>query len=367
MTSIVNFGDFLRATRDVKYTSPETLIIEASKNTYFISRALKGQPLSDTFKGGSKLVEKILAGTNNNFSFYAPNATFSPSSTDTLKEIEVNWAFAQAHFVWTDETTTLNAGDPIKFIDLKKAYEAGALVDTLNGMERSVWAAPNYDKMESVAASPREAYSILSFVTRDGLVPAVGNGGIATGSSAWSTLQTLSPSAAGNEWYRNAYKSYTASKPSDIDTGIIPGLDDLTMQVRFEMPTALRKYSENEKLQKQTIVTNRQGVTKYKAALRANNDRMDMLKDPAISGPQFQGIPVEYVSELDNAGWTDNQPDYLLLNFDYLRMFIHSDWFLKSKSTDGGSTQPNSHVEYYFSWFNWICRSRRRQGRLFAA
>ncbi len=365
MPGLASFSDFLLATRDVKFSSKDTLINEATLNTYFMARMLKGKGVDEVFKGGTKLKEHVLASTNGNFSFYDPNQEFSPSQTDTLKAIEVNWAFAQTHFVFTKETVTLNAGDPNAYVNLKKSYEMGAQTDNVNGLENALWAKPDSAAMETATAKVRQPYSIPALITRNGLVPSSTNGGIATGSADWTTLQTLPTST--NDWYKNKFKTYSATKPTDPDEGIIPALDDLTMQVQFEMPTALKKYSESEKLQRQVIATSREGVTLYKKALRALNDRMDSLRDPAISAAQYQGIPVEYVAKLDEAGWTTNQPDYFVVNFNYLKSIFHNEWYMLEELTNGGSKQPNTWVQWYFTWYQMICTSRRRQGRLYAA
>jgi hypothetical protein len=365
MPALPSFGDFLLATRDVKFASKETLVNEATKNTYFLTRCLKGKGVNEVFKGGTKLVEDVLANTSGNFSFYNPNQEFSPSATDTLKRIEVPWAFAQTHYVYTKETTKLNAGDPNAYVNLKKAYEMGAQTDNINGMETALWTKPNFDLMESASAETRHPYSIPAFITRDGLVPASGNGGIATDSSPWTSLQTLSPTTF--PWYRNKFKSYSAADPTNPDTGIVAMFDDLTLQVQFDMPTALKKYSEQESLQKQVIATNKDGVTLYKKSLRALNDRMNDLRDPAISGPQYLGIPIDYVALLDEAGWTANQPDYFLINFNYMKPIFHEEMYMDEVLKDGGAKQPNTNVVYYFTWYNFINTSRRRQGRGYAA
>jgi hypothetical protein len=360
--ALLNHADFLAATRDTRVVDQSTLLNEATKNTYFFfSRMMKSN--EKKFRGGTKLVDRIQGDEAGTFSFYSPNDEFSPTQVDTLKSIEVNWAFAQSHYVLIKETAALNQGDSNAYLDYIKSLEQGCVVDTVNGLEEALWATPATATMESTAADPVNPYSLLCFNTRDGLAPSSTNGGV-TGSD-WTTLQQLNPS---NEtWYRNKFKSYTAATPDDPDAGLIASMDDIVLQTRFEMPDALNKYTESDSLQKHCITTSRDGIVFYKARLRALNDRMEQLRDPAINGPQFNGVPLIYVSELDNQGWTDNQPDYLFWNFNWLSPFFHTDMYMDEKIADGGSKQPNSTVVFKFSWMNLICRSRRRQGRVFAA
>lgn len=364
MSSLPSFSDFLIATRDQKFTKKDTLLNEATKQNYFLSRMLKGQDVTKVFKGGDLIKEQINAADAGTFSFYGPGMKFSPTQRNTLKEVSVPWAYAQAHVVYTDEETTLNEGDPDRFLNLKKAYEQTCMVDTINGIEKNLWASPNSDTMENAGAEVKQAYSIPTFVTRDGAVPSAGNGGIAAGSGAWSTIETVP--VATNDWFKNAVGTYDVSDLASDGNVLLSEFDRMVNQVQFKMPSALEKWSESDDLKKMVIPTSNDGTVVYKAALRAANDRMDMLKDPAIMGPQFQGIPVEYVSELDNAGWTVGQPDYFFLNLEYLSPFFHNSWYMKDRMKDGGATQPTTNVMYKFTWYNLFCRSRRRQGRLSA-
>jgi hypothetical protein len=363
MAGLLSHRDFLEATRDQRVVGRGQILNEATKNTYFFfSRLFK--EVADHYKGGTKLVDKIQGETAGSFSFYSPNDEFSPRQVDTLTPIEVNWVFAQSHYVLIAETAVLNAGDPSAYLDYIKTLEQGCVVDTINGLEEALWATPNIETMEAVNADPREPYSILAFITRDGLAPSSTNGGVAAGTADWTTVESVNPSS--KPWFRNKFVSYASGSPDNVDTGLIAAFDDIVLQTHFEIPDPMTRYGESEDLRKFAIVTSRDGQTFYKARMRAANDRLDQLNDPAVRGPQYEGVPIIYVSELDNQGWTDNQPDYLFLNLNFLMPFFHSTMYMDEKITDGGSKQPNSTVVWKFSWYNLIIRSRRRQGRIFA-
>lgn len=367
MPKLVEFADFISATRDVKVTPPSTLLSEATKNTYFMGTMWQGHSEKDVFRGGKNLTERIQGVDAGNFGFYSPNDELSPNQQDTLKEVAVPWAFGQSHYVFTEETIGLNEGDTNAYVELKKSYEKQTVIDIVNGMEEALWADPNYDTMELASADPKIPYSIPCFVTQDGEVPASGNGGIASGSTAWTNIETLPPGT--NTWWKNKSANYTAGSEDDPDSGLLATFDDIVLQVGFDMPTGIpgQMWSDNETKRRQCFVTNRDGIVFYKSRLRQANDRMDSLKDPGIRGPQFEGIPIKYAAELDNAGWTANQPDYFCLNFSFLFPYMRSGWFMKEKLTDGGAKQPNTHVVYKFVHYNLFCRSRRRQGRVSAS
>lgn len=361
--ALIQHRDFLESTRDQRVVGREVLLNEATKNTYFFFSNMF-MSVEEHFRGGTKLVDKIQGDSAGSFSFYSPNDEFSPRQVDTLTPIEVNWAFAQSHYVLIRETAGLNSGDPIAYLDYIKSLEQGCVVDTINGLEEALWASPNVETMEAVNADPREPYSILAFITRDGLAPAAGNGGVTAGTADWTTVETVDP--VQKTFFQNKFVSYASATPDDETTGLIAAFDDIVLQTHFEIPDPYRRYAESEDLRKYCITTSRDGVTFYKARMRAANDRLDYLNDPMVRGPQYEGIPIKYVSELDNQGWTDNQPDYLFLNLNFLVPFFHTDMYMDEVVTDGGSKQPNSTVVYKFTWYNLINRSRRRQGRIFA-
>jgi hypothetical protein len=364
-SSLTSFHDFNIATRDVPVSSAETLRNEVTKNTYFLDTMIGDGDIKKLMRGGKKLVDQIQGGTGNTYAPYDPGVEETPQASNNLVEVEVLWTFNRAYYVYDDEEVDLNDGDTSRYVKLKKSYELSCMVDMVNGMEEQLWAAPNYDTMEG-GTTPRDPYSLLAFNTRDGEVPAAGNGGIAAGSSAWAAIETLSPTL--NTWWKNKTATYTAATPDDPDAGLVKAFSSMVLKTKFEMPTALKTYQHPEagNLRKHKILTSEDGMTFYEARLRGLNDRMRVINDPHISDIQYKGVPLEYVAQLDSQGWTTNQPDYLFYNFNCIRPIFHTTWFMKQKMTDGGSKQPNRHVVWKFIWWNLFCDSRRRQGRISA-
>lgn len=357
-------ADWLLSTRDIRVAPRSTLLNQATLRRYFHDQMFKKHGLK--FKGGTKLVERIQFRDPNTWGPYNPNQEFAPRQHDTMTSIETNWAFYKADYTIIDETAELNTGDPNAYVDYIMSLEQGCKVDVANGIEKDLWALPNDGTMESpVGQTAGESYSILCFITRDGLAPSSTNGGIATGSSNWTTLQTKNPT--GNSWYQNQNRTYNSLTPDHADDGLVAGMDRMVEEVKFEMPDGVQSYVESDDLQSYVIATNLDGRAFYKSRLRELNDRMVHLHDPKISGPQYEGIPVKYVSELDKQNWTVGQPDYLFINLNWLVPWFHTDYFMKEKVTTGGPTQPNSTTVYKFTWKNLICRNRREQGRLYAA
>lgn len=362
----VNTYDFLQATREKRVVDHKRVLNEVSKSTYFcLSRMFKSA--EKKFKGGKSLKDFVLGSATSSGGFYNPHETFSIQNQDGLFPIDVPWAYHHRAYATVDEEIELNAGDAAAFVDMLMKQESGCVVDAANDWEEALWALPNKERMEDSATeqSAQKPYSVLSLVTRDGLAPSSSNGGLASGSSAWTTVQGINPST--NTFWQNANGTYSAADPTSLEDGIIPAFDDMLEDVKYESPDMLSKYVDDPSRQKRCIVTSKDGVVTYKKTLRASNDRMERLNDPTIQGPQFEGIPVKRVSELDGLGWTAGNPDYIWLDFEYLCPFFHTTHFFKEKIVPGGLEHPNKNGVYKFSWYNQILRSRRRMGRVYAA
>lgn len=362
----INIGDFLTATRETRLGNKKRILDEATKRNYFfLSRMFKNA--EEKFKGGDKLVDHIRGETLGNASTYNPTQRFNVTVRDTLTPISVYWAFVQSHYPIMDEAAKLNAGNPEAFVDYVMNLEQGCVTDTCNKLEELLWATPNSATMEAASTGdePRDPYSFLAFITRDGLAPSSTNGGVI--GSDWTTLETVN--VASKPWFKNQTGSYSAANPAaaDSDDGLIPQMDRMAENVAYESPEPLKTYADSDSLQKQVIVTNTDGVVLYRRCLRAVNDQMARLEDPSIKGPQHNGVPIKKVAQLDEVGWTSNQPDFLFLNLGEMYPFFHPDKHMDETITPPSHDHPNKHVVWKWNWMNVVCRSRRRQGRLYAA
>lgn len=234
-----------------------------------------------------------------------------------------------------------------------------------NGMEAALFAYPSATAMEADAG--KVAYSLLAFLDEIGT------------DHHWpgfTTVMGVDP-ATETRW-RNKIKTYDSANPFDEETGIIAGMDDLFLQVEYTAPETASEYFENDTLRKMKILTNREGTTKYKQALRRANDRLVSPQDPAYNSPVYSGVPVKYIASLDTAladqesavagtarAWQAGAPRYLFLNFNYIFPFFHSNQYMVSTGPiRGGVRQPDSWAVYKFVYYNIFLRSRQRQGVL---
>jgi len=370
MPGIVSFADFILATRDVKLTTQKEAINEATKHTYFLSNMLKGRDTSDVFRGGTKLVERVMATDNGSFKFYQPGDEFNPTGVDTLKKIEVDWRFAMAHFVFYDEETELNSGDENAYLDLKRTYEQAAMTSNFNGMEDALWTAPNAAGMETGGTGGTAAFSIPTFINEN--TNTIPNG--------FSTLMTVDPSV--NPWWQNQKSAYTAANIADTTggaTSLLASLADMWLNIKFEKLQSASQWFESDDLKKMFIATNKDGHKQMSMLLQRLNNRLTPNRDdPAYPDPMYNGYPIMYVSDLDTApvftgtgvlGASNTNgvanvgyPRFYFANLRYLYACYHSQRYLYPIVKDGGAKAPTAHVMFYNTWYNVVCRSRRRQG-----
>lgn len=362
----INLADWLNITREERANTRKNVWNNATLRHYFhLSRMFTSA--EENFQSGDQLVDFVRFSEVGNGGFYNPVARFSHVTRDTTKKVTVYWAFYHNSYEFIREAAALNDKQGIALAKYTMTQEQRCEEDSLADIERALWALPNANTMESATiddSNHRRPYSIPCFITRDGLVPSSSNGGIASGSSAWTTLQGLNPSTIGTG-YQNQSDTYDTSDPFSDTVGIIPMMDRLHLACKFDKPDVLVKYEESKRM-KQVIATTRAGVTNYIIALRSVNDQMAMVNDPAIKGPQSYGTPVQPNDVLDTHGWTANRPDYLYVDLSVLKPFKNP--ALDDEVVTGPShDHPNKTLVHQFKAYNMICHDRRSLGRGYAA
>ncbi len=364
-TALEEFTDFVATTGPTYLKSAEDVVNEAVKNNYLLSACLANDA-KESIQGGESIKDVILFEDNGSFSTYKPNATFSPGNPQVTDTISVPWRFAKFEYTYTDQEVMLNGGSSQlnrkakfqQYKKLKRIKEQAAWTSGLNGMEDLITAAPSTSEMETTSGS--DPYSLFAFISEDttNYHP-----------SGWSTIQGVDP-AAESRW-RNQVSTYDHTSPLDNSDGIITSFDDMIEDVKFEPPQTRREYFENPTLNKCKILTSKQGVTLYKQALRANNDRLvggTSPQDPDYTNPVYSGIPVKKVDNLSTAAvYTSaveaaGEPRYYWVNFNYLKLILHADRHFVKKGPMVHPNQPFSYVCYFDVWFNLFCRSRQRHG-----
>ena len=356
MPPIQAFNNFQLATGQKVKTPPDQILNDATKNTYMLSRMLKGRGVSDSVQSGTKIIDRIMLVDSGTAVFYQPNDDLNILNPDTLTSISIEWKFLADHYSYTEQEVTLNSGNPQTYYkNLLKAKRQGCMTSLYNKMEEALWdnTTANFALMESTTG--KIPYSIPFFVTTDGLAP-----------SGVTTVETVNPSTS-SRW-QNQTETYDAVDLTDPDNGLVQAFDNMFLKVRFRSPRP-GEYFEDDSLQQMMIATSREGRVMWQRLTRDSNDRLvgNDLGGQAGPGLGYGGLPVEYVAELDNAGFSAGQPRYYFLNLKYLHPIFHSSEYMVEKPAMNNPRQPFSWVVWKSTYYNIALTSRRRQGCISAA
>ena len=383
-TALANFNDFMAATGPRYLSSAEDVINEAVKNTYVLSRFLRGRGTDKVIQGGKTINDVVLMDESSTYNHYQPNDTFSWTNPQVVDTLEIDWKFSVDHMSWTDQEIELNVGEGLSrdaqkvvYKKLKRIKEMRLWTSMLNGMENDLWAAPNEAGMETNTG--KIPYSIPSFIQEvDGALP---------NSFAGTDLQGLGVVATGSNYY-NQVSTYDANDPDGIIGGgtgssdsLIAAFDEMFLKCQFIPPATKQEYFESDNLSRQMIFASRTGVNQYKRALRASNDSLISAQDPAYNNPQYSGIDVIYVGSLDAAAiyaaaasatptyYAEDSASaqytgarYYWINANYLTPIYHARRYFEKHAPMRHPNQPFTSVQPVDCWWNLFCNSRKRQG-----
>jgi hypothetical protein len=440
MPSIQTFNDFMATTGPTYLTSADQVINEAVKNTYAFSRLLKNKTSEVTIQGGNEIRDVIMFDDSRTYDHYQPNDVFTwrnPQVTDTIK---APWRFSIDHMSWTDAEVELNTGETaastkVAYKRLKRIKEQRLWTSMTNGFEEDLWAPPSLAQME--VESGRLPYSLPFFITEIGrnFGGSLGLRGTRpfTASANTSTVMGLDPTV--DTRWTNIIEPYgynsgagIATEPSAAGVSLtfadkstlgqgagtttsitvnplFTAFDRMFMRIKYEAPSSHQEYFEKDTLNRQMILTSREGVQFYRRLLRLSNDTLVNYQDAAYSNPTYSGIPLTYCSDLDTAaifpahsatvadkfsgtaGVDYNEvvttnadgafsafgtesgsttiakgPRYFFVNGNYLTPIFHSKRYFKTHEVLRHPNQPFTYVMPVDCWHNLFCNSRQRHG-----
>jgi hypothetical protein len=436
MPSITTFNDFMTTTGPSYLTSADSVINEAVKNTYAFSRLLKGKTKEQTIQGGTEIRDVIMFDDSRTYDHYQPNDTFTWRNPQVTDYVRAPWRFHIDHMSWTDAEVELNTGETsgankAAYKRLKRIKEQRMWTSMLNGFEEDLWAVPNVANMESDTG--KLPYSLPYFLTEVGqdFGGSIGRRGTApftAASNAATTVMRISPFTE-SRW-TNAIELYDcragALTPLGASWGTVTNqnlvsntvysqgatsnhlignlfnaMDLMFMRVKYEAPSTRQQYFENDNLNRQMILTSRNGVQNYRNALRLSNDTLVSYQDASYSSPAYAGIDVTYCSDLDNAaiypanssavaqvcgastGYNSvavaagafpqfgtesgtntivQAPRYFFVNGNYLTPIFHARRYFKQHEVLRHPNQPFTYVQPVDCWSNLFCNSRQRHG-----
>lgn len=385
-TALSQFNDFVAATGPTYVSGPGDVINDAQKNTYSFGALMGGDTgRKKMVQGGANIRESIVFQSNGTFKYTLPGETQAWVNPQKLVKIQVEWRFSLAHMAWTRQEVLLN--DRIRYgteqarfqtyVDLRDEKEMLMWTDKWNGIETQAWVQPVTENME--ATDGKQPYSIPAFVNEftNGLFDPQ-----AAGETVWTTVEGIDPTVTtkGENNFVPQTRAYT-SETVNNSGNIISTFDNMWKDVRFEMPPTMQEYFQDPRYNRQCIYTSSVGQSVYQQLLRASQDAFVVAgrQDPAYADPQYMGIPVKWVSELDtatlyaNTAGTDvvaessanvnnKGPRYYWLNSQYLYPVFHDEMYFEKDEVSRHHNDVDTFVCPVATWYNIICTSRQRQG-----
>jgi len=386
MSALAAFTDLLVATKAASLSDPDKLVSQATQyRTTLFRRMMKGLSQKAMVQNGTKIVDHVQLKTVNRRRHYNPTDTFGYTGSNSLTQIEVPWRFSLVDMVTQEHELDLNQGDRVNVFKRVLAAKNAEMEQSFwEGNEDDLWAAPNFDTMESstlgegVTGAP---LSLRCFITADGAVPSASNGGIASGSSAWTSIMGVSPTTYPN--WKNQYETFdnTSATTRSADVGgVLDAMHRMWLDVQWESPDTTQKYFEDTRLNKMVIVCNKESMVELKRLATMMNNVLTPRHDIgwAAGGVVFNGLPITYLAKLDSidTGGTAGNGTYASgaltyqwrwINFNHIKPIFHSGHYRKRQEKDGGAAQPFSKVVIEDTWQNLWCANRREQGIVRAA
>lgn len=382
-TPLPNFQDFMYQTGPAILTSATDLINELQKQKYLFNQFLKGRLPEETVQGGSTIRDIIIFDDTNSFQWINPGAQVTVSNPQISTPIEVGWRFALNNMGWTDQEVELNGALSdmnatarfMQYKKVKRTKESGMWTSQYNGLEAALWYDPNgtatYNEMEGTSGTTLRPYSIPVFINEY-------TNGLPTN---WTTKMGVNP-AVNTAWkpYVGRYRTNDLNDSQGTQTGLIDAFEDTTLSIMFEGITSGpgAEYFEALKKNRMVIACSKLGLKSYKQVLRANNDRTLSPQDPGYDAPTYNGIPLTYVTYLDDlaiypsgsgnnvtensASATNPGPRYYFINGDYFLPIFHKRYYMKVDQPVKPVNQPDAWLQYVRTWTNNFCRSNRRHG-----
>ncbi len=402
--------DLVNRTGSGVFSSKEDIVNDAVKNTYGISPFLRGKGINELFKGGKNITDEWFPDEGSTATTHLPGATFSWSSPNTSKYWTAPWRFVMDHMSFIDQEDDLNGPEQMtgmgRFQQVKSMMygkKQRLMTSVMNKMDNLFFAEPDADLMEvtSSGSLATEPYSLGVFVNEytSGQFNGAGSAG-----TAWTTVEGINPTSSGNSKWKNAYATYDSSAlTATAATGtaitginnsgdVIAGFDDMITRVNFVPPTSFQEYFERPEVDRMFISTSRKGYNHFMASTRARQSTWVWTgggNNPNIGGLNYMGIPIHYWQGLDAAtlypnnrtlGSADNNvaegnsgsananmglgPRYYFLHPKYMLPVFHEKWYIRFRPQITPSDQPEATIVPVSTWYNFVCRSRQRQGIL---
>lgn len=423
-TPLSEFTTFAASQGPAWASGAEQLINDAHRNTFLFSRWASGKDVKmDMLQGGADIRDTIFLDYVSTFQRVNPNVELTAPNPQTGTTWNIPWAIATATMGWTEPEIDLNAGN------MSGKYRSQVYKKVLYQKHQNLWTevtealdneiirnVPNTTTMESdTPGGPRAVYGLHCFVNEyntsttpyatgaspaapligglngAGLIPS----GIDASGTAWTTVQNIDPTAAGQEnWrpYQGTYGTWQNGSASiDKNVAMSELFVAMSKAQRATGIMAMPKHSEysDPYTSPNVIYTGSEGIAYYEQALRGNQDQFRGVgktsgQDPDYDGPKFGRTPIQHVQAMDfielyatstasggGSGVTELDataahvgPRFIGCNGKYIKPVVHENKYCVMTAPEQPSGQPLSWVQYMKLYNNNYCQSRRRHWHL---
>lgn len=415
--SLNAYLDLVNRTGPAIFAGKEEIVNDAVKQTYGISPFMRGKGIAEMFRGGKYITDEWFPDESTTAVTHLPGASFTWSNPQTSKYWSANYRFLMDHMSVIDQEEDLNgpgqAAGMARFQQIKSMMwgkKQRLMTSVYNKMDNLLFAEPDFNAMEfstSASSTSSEPYSLAAFVTEygNGLFNSTGTG---AAGAAWTTVEGINPTSTGNTKWKNARVTYSSNSTAAaaatgtavtgvVNVGdVIAGFDEMYLQVDFRPPTSFQEYFERAATDQMFVATSKKGYTHMQQSLRARQSTWNWTpsgNNPGISGLNYLGIPIYYWQGLDAAtlypnesatpaNTTDNVtegatglgssanvkgigPRYYFLHPKYMLPTFHEKWYIRFRDPIKPSDQPEATIIPVSTWYNFVCRSRQRQGILY--
>ncbi len=346
--ALSQFPDFVIATRDHYVDLDQKVLNETARNNYEILDLISGREEREIIQGGSAVKAFLRLKKHQSAQNYKPNQVLTPKGVNLLSDLKVPWRFTASNFAWAEEPVDLNQDAGVdQLVDNLDEWRSAARQDVIDFMEEQLFQTPDAASME--AADGDTPFSYFSFITDDGQMPA-----------GFTTLQGQADSPN----YRNQVEGFTQA---DLKT-IEPAFMSMWLKLRWKTPPSTETWIQSTDWRKIKILTDTAGVKLYVSAMTAVGSRLVPVEDPGkyIANPTYANIPIEGYAILDEKAWAKSK--YIWRDGRYMHPVFHKRRFLQEQDPmRAGAAQPFSWVVWNKTYWNLICKSRKRQGIIVGA
>lgn len=364
--TIAAFDDLMKAARANPIASIDKIQNQATKYRRYLTRLMmEGLDKKKMLQGGKEIVDYIQLSMTSTFLEYEPTQDFNWTGTNSLVELKIPWKFSLAHATWFDHEILLSPDDPVvTFKRVKNAKMQELETSLWEGKEDQLFRTPDVVQMEGHNTTGKSPYSLRCFITEDGLAPSSTNGGV-TGAN-WTTVMTVNTTTYPN--WRNQVETYSLA--GGITVTLPRALDLMWDDVQYESPTNSQEFFQDTRLNKTTILTNRDGYQIVMDITRNMNDRTFSKESDfgMLNGAvTYHGLPIRRIGAFENSAlfstvYPAGQPRFWFVNFNDIYPIYHKAKFMQNLDIPGANSKPQAHVVARDTWSNNWCHNRRHQG-----